>query len=111
MGQVDYNLLFRWFVGLNMDDPIWDVIVEAFFDEVLAQARAPQLLSNEHFTVDGTPNQAWAGLKSFQRKDVARVALLRQHTASRRARVGWMFLFGLTADNMVHIRNLRWTPV
>src|SRR5262244_291256 len=84
MEQLDYNLLYRWFVGLNMDDPIWDVsvftknrqrlldgdVAEAFFDAVLAQARARQLLSNEHFTVDGTLIQAWAGLKSFQRKDV-----------------------------------------
>ena len=83
MEQLDYNLLYRWFVGLNMDDPIWDVsvftknrqrlldgeVAEAFFDAVLAQARARQLLSNEHFTVDGTLIQAWAGLKSFQRKD------------------------------------------
>src|SRR5438552_7686284 len=65
MEQLDYNLLFRWFVGLNMDDPIWDVsvftknrqrlldgeVAEAFFDAVLAQARDRQLLSNEHFTV------------------------------------------------------------
>ena len=84
MEQLDYNLLYRWFVGLNMDDPIWDVsvftknrqrlldgeVAEAFFDAVLAQARDRQLLSNEHFTVDGTLIQAWAGLKSFQRKDV-----------------------------------------
>jgi transposase len=82
MEQLDYNLLFRWFVGLNMDDPIWDVsvftknrqrlldgeIAEAFFDAVLAQARTRQLLSAEHFTVDGTLLQAWAGLKSFRRK-------------------------------------------
>jgi Transposase domain (DUF772) len=74
----------RWFVGLNMDDPIWDVsvftknrqrlldgeVAEACFDAVLAQARDRQLLSNEHFTVDGPLIQAWAGLKSFQRKDV-----------------------------------------
>jgi len=84
MEQLDYNLLYRWFVGLNMDDPIWDVsvftknrqrlldgeVAEAFFDAVLAQARGRELLSNEHFTVDGTLIQAWAGLKSFQRKDV-----------------------------------------
>jgi transposase len=84
MEQLDYNLLYRWFVGLNLDDPIWDVsvftknrqrlldgeVAEAFFDAVLAQARDRQLLSNEHFTVDGTLIQAWAGLKSFQRKDV-----------------------------------------
>src|SRR2546422_9039311 len=79
MEQLDYNLLYRWFVGLNMDDPIWDVsvftknrqrlldgeVAEAFFDAVLAQARRRELLSNEHFTVDGTLIQAWAGLKSF----------------------------------------------
>src|SRR5512146_443952 len=84
MEQLDYNLLFRWFVGLNMDDRIWDVsvftknrdrllqgdVAQAFFDAVLAQAQSRQLLSNEHFTVDGTLIQAWAGLKSFQRKDV-----------------------------------------
>lgn len=83
MEQLDYNLLYRWFVGLNMDDPIWDVsvftknrqrlldgdVAEAFFDAVLAQARDRHLLSQEHFTVDGTLIQAWAGLKSFQRKD------------------------------------------
>src|SRR2546426_7064404 len=82
MEQLDYNLLFRWFVGLSMDDPIWDVsvftknrqrlldgeIADAFFEAVLAQARTRQLLSAEHFTVDGTLIQAWAGLKSFRRK-------------------------------------------
>jgi transposase len=83
MEQLDYNLLFRWFVGLNMDDPIWDVtvftknrerlldgdIAEAFFQAVLKQARQRSLLSDEHFTVDGTLLEAWASLKSFQRKD------------------------------------------
>jgi transposase len=82
MEQLDYNLLFRWFVGLNMDDPIWDATVftknrdrllegevaQAFFEQVLDQARRQQLLSNEHFTVDGTLIEAWAGLKSFRRK-------------------------------------------
>ncbi|MGH2610190.1 MAG: IS5 family transposase [Tepidiformaceae bacterium] len=81
MEQLDYNLLFRWFVGLNLDDPVWDVTVftknrerllagdvaQAFFAQVLAQARARHLLSAEHFTVDGTLLEAWAGLKSFQR--------------------------------------------
>src|SRR5215468_11210373 len=84
MEQLDYNLLYRWFVGLTMDDPIWDVsvftknrqrlldgeVADAFFDAVLAQAREWHMLSNEHFTVDGTLIQAWAGLKSFRRKDV-----------------------------------------
>jgi len=83
MEQLDYNLLFRWFVGLNMDDAIWDVtvftknrerlldgdIAEAFFHAVLKQARQRNLLSDEHFTVDGTLLEAWASLKSFQRKD------------------------------------------
>jgi len=82
MEQLDYNLLFRWFVGLNMDDPVWDPTVftknrdrllegdvaEAFFELVLEQARRQQLLSKEHFTVDGTLIEAWAGQKSFRRK-------------------------------------------
>jgi transposase len=81
--QLDYNLLFRWFVGLNMDDPIWDAtvfsknrdrlltgdIAQAFFDQVIEQASKQQLLSDEHFTVDGTLIEAWAGQKSFQKKD------------------------------------------
>jgi len=83
MEQLDYNLLFRWFVGLNMDDPVWDAtvftknrerllagdIAQAFFDRALAQARQRGLLSDEHFTVDGTLIEAWASLKSFKRKD------------------------------------------
>jgi transposase len=83
MEQLDYNMLYRWFVGLNMDDPIWDVtvftknrerllkgaIAQAFFQKVLEQARAQSLLSEEHFTVDGTLIEAWAGQKSFRRKD------------------------------------------
>lgn len=82
MEQLDYNLLFRWFVGLSMDDPVWDPtvftknrarllqgdIARAFFERVLAQAQGHHLLSAEHFTVDGTLIEAWAGLKSFQRK-------------------------------------------
>src|SRR2546426_714194 len=83
MEQLDYNLLFRWFVGLTMDDPIWDPtvftknrerllagdIAQAFFARVLAQARQRSLLSDEHFTVDGTLIEAWASLKSFKQKD------------------------------------------
>ncbi len=82
MEQLDYNLLFRWFVGLDLDAPIWDVTVftknrdrllegevaTAFFEQVLAQARAQHLLSDEHFTVDGTLIEAWAGQKSFTKK-------------------------------------------
>src|SRR5262245_39210547 len=82
MEQLDYNLLFRWFVGLEMDDPVWNPtvftknrerlltgdIAQVFFDRVVAQARRQGLLSDEHFTVDGTLVEAWAGLKSFKRK-------------------------------------------
>ena len=83
MEQLDYNLLFRWFVGLNMDEEVWvptvfsknrdrlleGDVAEGFFDEVLAEAKELDLLSAEHFTVDGTLIEAWAGMKSFQRKD------------------------------------------
>ena len=82
MEQLDYNLLFRWFVGLNMDDPVWDAtvftknrerllagdIAQGFFDHVLAQAYARDLMSVEHFSVDGTLLKAWASQKSFQPK-------------------------------------------
>ena len=83
MEQLDYNILYRWFVGLDMDDAVWDVTVftknrerllrsevaDGFFEQVLKQARSQQLLSDDHFTVDGTLIEAWAGQKSFQRKD------------------------------------------
>src|SRR5205807_10004661 len=83
MEQLQYNLLFRWFVGLNMDEPVWvatvftknrDRLLEGeiaslFFARVVAQARAADLLSDEHFSVDGTLIEAWASQKSFQRKD------------------------------------------
>lgn len=83
MEQLGYNLLFRWFVGLSMDDTVWDVtvftknwerllegeIAEAFSQQVIAQARAKELLSDEHFTVDETLIQAWAGQKSFRAKN------------------------------------------
>jgi transposase len=81
--QLDYNLLFRWFVGLGMDEPIWDhstfsknrdrllagEVATAFFDAVLAEARTHRLLSDEHFTVDGTLLEAWASHKSVRPKD------------------------------------------
>ncbi len=82
MEQLDYNLLFRWFVGLNMDDRVWDPttftknrqrlldgdIAQAFFEQVLALARERDLVSDEHFTVDATLLEAWASLKSFRPK-------------------------------------------
>src|SRR5216683_242703 len=60
--QLDYNLLFRWFLEMELDE------AGEFFRGVVAQARALKLLSGEHFTVDGTLIEAWASLKSFQRK-------------------------------------------
>jgi transposase len=83
MEQLDYNLLFRWFVGLGIDDPVWvptvftknrdrllaGNIAEALLHEVLRVAHGKGLLSHEHFTVDGTLLEAWASQKSFQRKD------------------------------------------
>jgi transposase len=83
MEHLDADLRFRWFVGLNADDPIWDVTVftknrtrlltgdvaGAFFAAVIAQARAANLLSDEHFSVDGTLIEAWAGQKSFRPTD------------------------------------------
>jgi transposase len=83
MEQLEYNLLFRWFVGLNMDEAVWvptvftknrdrlleGDIAEKFFQLVLTQARLADLLSDEHFSVDGTLIEAWASHKSFQRKD------------------------------------------
>ena len=82
MEQLDFNILFRWFVGLGLDDRVWSAttftknrdrlldgdIAAAFFEAVLIQAEAKALLSDDHFTVDGTLLEAWASHKSFQRK-------------------------------------------
>jgi transposase len=82
MEELDYSVLYRWFVGLGMDDPIWDAttftknrdrllngnVADAFFAEVLAAIRTDGLLSDEHFTVDGTLLEAWASHKSFKPK-------------------------------------------
>lgn len=82
MEEIDYSMLFRWFVGMNLDEPVWDATVftknrdrllqgdvaREFLGEVVGQAQAKGLTSDEHFTVDGTLIEAWASLKSFQRK-------------------------------------------
>jgi len=82
MEEMDYNLLFRWFVGLNADDEVWDAstfsknrdrvleadVAKEFLAQIVAQAGAKGLTSDEHFTVDGTLLEAWAGAKSFQAK-------------------------------------------
>jgi hypothetical protein len=81
MQQLDYNLLFRWFAGLEIDEPVWnhavfsknrerllnEEVAQEFFAHVLAQAQP--YLSREHFTVDGTLIEAWASQKSFQPKE------------------------------------------
>jgi transposase len=82
MEEIDYSVLFRWFVGLNLDEEVWDAttftknrdrlmdadVAKEFLAQVVASARSQGLTSDEHFTVDGTLLEAWAGLKSFQRK-------------------------------------------
>ncbi|MCG8444800.1 MAG: IS5 family transposase [Hyphomicrobiales bacterium] len=81
--QINYNLLYRWFVGLTIDDTVWNHstfsinrdrllendVVTALFEEVVSLARKRKLLSDEHFSVDGTLIQAWASQKSYRRKD------------------------------------------
>lgn len=81
--ELNYNLLFSWFVGLSMDDAVWDAsafsknrdrllkkkVAQRFFQGSVEAARERNLLSDEHFTVDGTLMEAWASLKSFQRKE------------------------------------------
>jgi len=85
MEQLEYNLLFRWFVGLSANEPVWHptvftknrdrllegAVAEEFFSLIVGQARRKRLLSDEHFTVDGTLVEAWAGQKSFQAKQGA----------------------------------------
>jgi transposase len=86
MEELEYSILYRWFVGLSLDDPVWDAttftknrdrlldgdIANAFFREVIADIDADGLLSDEHFTVDGTLLEAWASHKSFKPKDTSR---------------------------------------
>jgi transposase len=83
MEQITYNMMFRWFVGLSMDAPVWDVTVftknrdrllagdvaRAFLAAILADPQVEPLLSDEHFSVDGTLIEAWASMKSFRPKD------------------------------------------
>src|SRR5215211_6086387 len=83
MERLEFDLLFRWFVGLGVDDPAWDhssftknrdrllagEIAAKFLAAVLAQPRVKRLLSSDHFSVDGTLIEAWASMKSFKPKD------------------------------------------
>ena len=83
MQELDFNLLYRWFVGLSMDDEVWNHstfsknrdrllvndVADRFFEAIKGQAAAKKLLSKDHFTVDGTLIEASASLKSFRPKD------------------------------------------
>ena len=83
MERLEFDLLFRWFVGVGIDDPVWDhstfsknrerllagEVARKFLSAVLVQPQVKQLLSSEHFSVDGTMIEAWASMKSFQPKD------------------------------------------
>ena len=83
MEEIEYSILFRWFVGLNLDEEVWDATVfsknrdrlleadvaKLFLQQVVEQARARDFTSDEHFTVDGTLMEAWAGAKSFRSKE------------------------------------------
>jgi IS5 family transposase len=83
MEEIEYNILFRWFVGLNLDEEVWDATVfsknrdrlleadvaKLFLQQVVEQAQAQDFTSDEHFTVDGTLLEAWAGAKSFRSKE------------------------------------------
>src|ERR1700753_935004 len=83
MEQLDYNLLYRWFVGLSPDDPVWDPttftknrdrlqegdVFQKFMSKLLHHPQVKPLLSDEHFSVDGTLIEAWASHKSFRPKD------------------------------------------
>jgi len=152
MEQLEYNLLFRWFVGLQMDDQVWDVTVftknrdrllegnvaAAFFDQVIRQAREAGLLSDEHFTVDGTLLEACAGHKSFRPK-TARAAVVgagasgtsaasgarttrtlrrriptrgctRRDRARRRSSASWVTRWPTTAMGLWSARPRRWRP-
>src|SRR6516165_8449422 len=83
MEEIDYSILYRWFVGLNLEKPVWDattftknrdrlleaVVAKEFLAQVVERAREAGMISDEHFTVDGTLLEAWASLKSFQAKN------------------------------------------
>ncbi len=83
MEEIDYSILYRWFVGLNLDEAVWDAttftknrdrllegsVAKEFLAQIVERARGAGLVSDEHFTVDGTLLEAWASLKSFQAKE------------------------------------------
>jgi transposase len=118
MEQLDFNLLYRWFVGLGIDDPVWDATVfcknrdrllagdvaQRFLDEVLAHARLRDLLSDDHFSVDGTLFEAWASMKSFRPKDANTDS--QPPAAGRNAERDF---HGETRSNATHV-SITWRP-
>ena len=94
--RIDYDLLFRWFVGLGIEDPVWEAttftknrdrllageVAQKFLAAVLAQSKVKRLLSNDHFSVDGTLLEAWASVKSFRPKTARATRLARGATVS-----------------------------
>jgi transposase len=113
MEQIDYNLLFRWFIGLDMDDPVWDAstfsanrerllehqIARDFFDHVLARASALNLLSDEHFSVDGTLIEALGSLKSVAPKSPTNDDDMPNKPSGRNA---WKDFKGKARSNATH---------
>lgn len=115
--QLDYNMMFRWFVGLGADDRIWEEtvfsknrqrlldgdIADKFFTEVVTEAEREGLVSCDHFTVDGTVVQAWASLKSFQRKQDRRAKKKdRENGGDPKSRNGDVNFHGEKRSNETH---------
>ena len=127
MERLDFDLLFRWFVGLGVDDRVWDHstfsknrdrllegdIAARFLEEVLTQPRVKRLLSSEHFSVDGTLIDAWASMKSFKPKEAPgdpgaddEGGGQRQTKLRGRDRIDWGFCFSASAFNLVRLPKL-----
>src|SRR4029079_19209478 len=115
MERLEYDLLFRWFVGIGVDDTAWDHsvfsknrdrllegdIAAKFLAAVLAQPKVKKLLSSDHFSVDGTLIEAWASMKSVKPKDS-----LGEPPARGGGRVGWAFTFTAAGYNLVRLPKL-----
>src|SRR5271154_3493154 len=110
MEEIDYSMLFRWFVGLNLDEEVWDAttftknrdrlleadVAKEFLQRVVEQARNAGLTSDEHFCVDGTLLEAWASLKSFSRR-------MGRRTRRRTIRAIQRWIFTASGDPMIRI--------
>ncbi len=122
--RIEFDLLFRWFVGLGIDDPVWDAttftknrdrllagdVAVKVLAGVLAQPQVKRLLSGEHFSVDGTLLEAWASTKSFRPKERPARRRMRGATASRTSVIDWQFTFAMAAYNLVRLPKLLKAP-